>query len=116
MVATVAFRNAFVQSRHAVDSVTLTPIYLTTFDALDVTIRNYDPLVGWWIYTNNADEGTKRYMYPGSEMSFIDALLGGHRPTGPVAFPASISRLWVKVDSGVGPMEATWRVVKKYTS
>lgn len=115
MVETVAFLNSFVQSRHAVDSVTLTPIYLTTHDALDVSLRNFDPLVGWWVYTDSADEGTKRYMYPGSEMSFLDFASNG-RKVGPVSFPRNNPRLWVKVDSGVGPIEATWRVTKEYTS
>lgn len=112
MVATVAFRPKFVQRRFAVDSVSLTPIYLTDYDAFDVHLKNSDPLVGWWIYTDETDEDSKEYVFPGAVKSFVDTLIDKT----PAPFPRHTPKLWVKVDSGVGPMETTWRTVKEYTS
>lgn len=105
--------SIFVNKRFNVDSVTLTPINLVNQDAYEVTIRNSNPIVGFWIYTDPLDEATKEYVYPGMARTYSDPSGLGHRPP---PFRRDVNRLWVKVDSGVGPMETTWRVATVYST
>jgi hypothetical protein len=106
----VQTEHYFVQKAFDVDSVTLTPIVLVDQDAIELHIRNSSPIIGFWIYTDELDEDTKEYVYPGSIKSFSDPGF----PNYPPPFRADTPRIWVKVDSGVGPINTTWRVVTKY--